>query len=224
MTESPVINPAALEPLFSPNEEPYRYRAPADQKGDPAKIELGRRPSNIPIAQNIRRFVKYWRSNDYPGASDTTRELLHYWFDEEHILQKKNGDGGDKEEGEVEQYPFRYYFCQREAVESFIYLYEVRGIRSLSSLTAEFFNDDAYDAALGVNPKDDRWPKYAFKMATGSGKTKVMSLAIVWSYFHSLYEPDSTLARDFLIIAPNITVSRGSKRTLEMAKSLIAIR
>lgn len=202
MTESPVINPAALEPLFSPHEEPYRYRAPADKKGDPAKIELGRRPSNIPIAQNIRRFVKYWRSNDYPGASDTTRELLHYWFDEEHILQKGSGEG----EGEVEQYPFRYYFCQREAIESFIYLYEVRGIRSLSSLTAEFFNDDAYDAALGVNPKDDRWPKYAFKMATGSGKTKVMSLAIIWSYFHSLYEEGSPLARDFLIIAPNITV------------------
>ncbi len=213
MTDSPVINPAALEPLFSPHEEPYRYRAPADRKGDPAKIELGRRPSNIPIAQNLRRFVKYWRSSDYPGASDTSRELLHYWFDEEHILQKKadgceevggEGEGGGK--GEVEQYPFRYYFCQREAVESLIYLYEVRGIKSLSSLTAEFFKDDAYDAALGVNPKDDRWPKYAFKMATGSGKTKVMSLAIVWSYFHSLYEPDSTLARDFLIIAPNITV------------------
>ena len=200
MTESPMINPAALEPLFSPHEEPCRYRAPADRMGEPAKIEPGRRPSNIPIANNLRRFVKYWRSNDYPGASDTTRELLHYWFDEEHILQKGSG------EGEVEQYPFRYYFCQREAVESFIYLYEVRGIKSLSSLTAEFFDDDAYDAALGVNPKDDRWPKYAFKMATGSGKTKVMSLAIVWSYFHSLYEPDSTLARDFLIIAPNITV------------------
>jgi type III restriction enzyme len=69
MTDSPVINPAALEPLFSPHEEPYRYRAPADRKGDPAKIELGRRPSNIPIAQNLRRFVKYWRSSDYPGAA-----------------------------------------------------------------------------------------------------------------------------------------------------------
>jgi type III restriction enzyme len=43
-------------------------------------------------------------------------------------------------------------------------------------------------------------------MATGSGKTKVMSLAIVWSYFHALREEGSTLARDFLIIAPNITV------------------
>ena len=193
---SPVINPAALEPLFSPHEEPFRYRAPAEKKGDPAKIELGRRPSNIPIAQNLRRFVKYWRSNDYPGASDTSRELLHYWFDEEHILQNNGG----------EQFSFRYYYCQREAVETFIYLYEIRGITTLSNLTAEFFQDDAYDSALGVNPKDDLWPKYAFKMATGSGKTKVMSLAIVWSYFHSLFEEGSTLARDFLIIAPNITV------------------
>ncbi|HPS91732.1 MAG TPA: DEAD/DEAH box helicase family protein [Methanothrix sp.] len=197
---SPIINPAALEPLFSPHEEPYRYRAPAEKEGDPAKIELGRRPSNIPIAQNLRRFVKFWRRNDYPGASETSRELLHYWFDEEHTLQKIN------EGDETEQYPFRYYFCQREAIESLIYLYEIRGITTLSSLTAEFIRDDAYDAALGVSPKDDRWPKYAFKMATGSGKTKVMSLAIVWSYFHSLFEEGSTLARDFLVIAPNITV------------------
>ncbi len=195
-SSSPVINPAALEPLFSPHEEPFRYRAPADKKGDPARIELGRRPSNIPIAQNLRRFVKFWRESDYPGASDTSRELLHYWFEEEHILQNNEG----------EPLSFRYYFCQREAVETFIYLYEVRGITTLSNLTAEFFQDDAYDSALGVNPKDDLWPKYAFKMATGSGKTKVMSLAIVWSYFHSLFEEGSTLARDFLIIAPNITV------------------
>jgi type III restriction enzyme len=193
---SPVINPAALEPLFSPHEEPFRYRTPADKKGDPAKIELGRRPSNIPIAQNLRRFVRQWRESDYPGASDTSRELLHYWFDEEHILQNNEG----------EQFPFRYYYCQREAVETFIYLYEIRGITTLSNLTAEFFQDNAYDSALGVNPKDDLWPKYAFKMATGSGKTKVMSLAIVWSYFHSLFEEGSPLARDFLIIAPNITV------------------
>ena len=43
-------------------------------------------------------------------------------------------------------------------------------------------------------------------MATGAGKTKVMSLAIAWSYFHKLYEPESELARNFLVIAPNIIV------------------
>ena len=41
---------------------------------------------------------------------------------------------------------------------------------------------------------------------TGSGKTKVMSLALAWSYFHKLYEPESELSRNFLVIAPNIIV------------------
>ncbi|MEA3341824.1 MAG: DEAD/DEAH box helicase family protein, partial [Chloroflexota bacterium] len=42
--------------------------------------------------------------------------------------------------------------------------------------------------------------------ATGSGKTKVLSLALAWSFYHKLYEPESGLARNFLVIAPNIIV------------------
>ena len=53
---------------------------------------------------------------------------------------------------------------------------------------------------------DETWRRLVIKMATGAGKTKVMSLAIAWSYFHKLYEPESELARNFLIIAPNIIV------------------
>jgi len=41
-------------------------------------------------------------------------------------------------------------------------------------------------------------------MATGSGKTKVISLALAWSFFHKLYEPESELARNFLVITPNL--------------------
>ncbi|MFA4889741.1 MAG: DEAD/DEAH box helicase family protein, partial [Candidatus Omnitrophota bacterium] len=39
-----------------------------------------------------------------------------------------------------------------------------------------------------------------------SGKTKVMSLLLAWSYFHKLYEPESGLSRNFLLITPNIIV------------------
>ena len=53
---------------------------------------------------------------------------------------------------------------------------------------------------------DEEWPRYVLKMATGAGKTKVLALLIAWSFFHRLYEPDSTLARNFLVIAPNIIV------------------
>jgi type III restriction enzyme len=101
---------------------------------------------------------------------------------------------------------FRYYFCQREAIETLIYLKEVRRIDALSQLIAEFGGAYAETAALGITDDEDAWTRYAFKMATGSGKTKVMSLAIVWSYFHALRESDSPMARHFVVIAPNLTV------------------
>jgi type III restriction enzyme len=50
------------------------------------------------------------------------------------------------------------------------------------------------------------WPRYVMKMATGAGKTKVMSLLIAWCYFHKRYEPDSELSTNFLLLAPNIIV------------------
>jgi type III restriction enzyme len=53
---------------------------------------------------------------------------------------------------------------------------------------------------------DEDWPRYVLKMATGAGKTKVLSLLIAWSFFHKLYEGDSALSRNFLVIAPNIIV------------------
>ena len=43
-------------------------------------------------------------------------------------------------------------------------------------------------------------------MATGSGKTKVMSLLIAWQYFNATAEPDADYAKTFLVIAPNVIV------------------
>ena len=189
------LNLSALEPLFAPHEEPNLHRVRV-KDGQPAVAKRGRRPSPIVIAQNLRRYVKEWRETDYPGASDTTRELLHHWFARDHSTA--TGDGG--------RAVFRYYFCQREAIETLIYLYEVRGVRGLARLMDEFAGPDAATAAAGVNPEEDRWARYAFKLATGAGKTKVMSLAMVWSYFHALRESESPLARHFVVVAPNLTV------------------
>ena len=43
-------------------------------------------------------------------------------------------------------------------------------------------------------------------MATGSGKTWVMAMTIVWSHFHRKTVPGSGLSTNFLIIAPNVIV------------------
>jgi len=164
-------------------------------RGGGAVERKGRRATGIAIAQNLRAMVKEWRDNFYFGASDTSRHLLNYWFGRSHTIGSSDTS-----------YEFRYYFCQREAIETLIYLKEFRKLECLSQLIAEYGGTYSETAALGVTEEEDAWSRYAFKMATGSGKTKVMSLAIVWSYFHSLRESDSPMARHFVVIAPNLTV------------------
>ena len=196
VSTTPIINPAALEPLFANWEEPNAHRIRAEVKGGAARVVKGRRTSRITIAQNLRGEVHEWREMSYVGASDTARQLLAHWFGRPHRMATEEGG----------EYEFRYYFCQQEAIETLIYLKEVRKIEYLSQLVAEFGGPDAETAALGITEEEDAWSRYAFKMATGTGKTKVMSLAIVWSYFHALRESDSTMARHFVVIAPNLTV------------------
>lgn len=144
-----------------------------------------------PLVANIREAVKAWRDTGYAGASATSRALLAWWFTTNHLVEQADGT----------QSEFRYYFAQREAVETVIWLYDVRGVRDKFDLLR-------FDAsgAVSTNMFDEDWPRFVLKMATGAGKTKVLSLLIAWCYFHKLYEPTSELARNFLLIAPNIIV------------------
>ena len=198
-------NASALEPLFKPWEEPTLHRLPNPERGRAAIIAPGRRLSKVPLVRTTRAEVDAWRRADYSGASETSRTLLHHWFLNEHLVKDESG----------QEIPFRYHWAQREAIETFIYLYEVRRVRNVAGLLSEFGDDQLADLALGIPPEQDRWAKYCAKIATGAGKTKIMSLAIVWSYFHSLYETGSDLARHFAVIAPNLTVYERLKDDFE---------
>ncbi len=198
-------NSAALLPLFKPWEEPAQYRTPNPMSGGAALIKPGRRPSKCPLVRSIRAEVDGWRRGGYAGVSDTSRTLLNYWFTTDHLITDDEGNS----------LPFRYHWAQREAMETIVYLYELRRIRNVAQLITEFGDSSLADLAAGISPDEDRWPKNCLKIATGGGKTKVMSLAIVWSYYHSLYEADSDLAKHFLIIAPNLTVYERLKDDFE---------
>lgn len=144
-----------------------------------------------PLVEKIRHGIKLWRDNGYDGACNTTRSLLKYWFMQDHFLPSNDGMF----------LPFRYYFCQREAVESVMWLYEIRQARDPYALI-QFDSSGAISKGMF----DEDWTRYVIKMATGAGKTKVMSLLITWSYFHKRYEKGSDMSTNFLLIAPNIIV------------------
>lgn len=144
-----------------------------------------------PLVAELRKQVKAWRDNNYEGASDTSKALLTWWFKEEHTLYNQDGTS----------YNFRYYFSQREALETVVWLYEVAQVKDKYDLIR-------YNSTGVLSPQmfTEDWLRFVIKMATGAGKTKVMSLLITWAYFHKLYEENSTLAKNFLLIAPNVIV------------------
>jgi len=144
-----------------------------------------------PLVAKLRREVKTWRDSGYDGASSTSIALLNWWFKQNHYLPSKDGT----------TFQFQYYFAQREAIETLIYIYEV--VKAKDKYDLMRFDSSGI---LTAGMFSENWRRYVIKMATGSGKTKVMSLVLAWCYYHKLYEEDSKLARNFLIISPNIIV------------------
>ncbi len=144
-----------------------------------------------PLVHKIRKAVHTWRASGYQNCSETSRALLNWWFAEEHITTMADGS--------MQQ--FRYYYAQQEALETIIYLYEVARVKDKYDLMR-------YDSSSAVSTGhfDEDWLRMVIKMATGSGKTKVISMIITWCYYHKLYEEESQLSTNFLLIAPNIIV------------------
>lgn len=143
-----------------------------------------------PLVSAIRLKVHEFRANDYEGASKTSKSLLNWWFKTPHPIIGTN----------PEEY-FNYFFSQREAIEAIIYLHDVEHVVNQNELLE-------FDGHGLLTPESfaETWRRYVLKLATGAGKTKVLSLALTWSFFHKMYEKDSDMARNFLIIAPNIIV------------------
>ncbi|MFO2560082.1 DEAD/DEAH box helicase family protein [Legionella pneumophila serogroup 1] len=179
----------AIDPHFPTN--PYSILDPDIRwyPGDEDINSIGRDKLIPPLVHKIRIGVNKWRSNNYEGASWVSRALLAYWFDLEHYNTQSDSQ------------PFSWYFAQREAVESAIWLYEV--VKAHDS--CQLLSFDSSGLLQKEHFKED-WPRYVMKLATGSGKTKVLSLLITWCYFHKKYEANSNLSLNFLVVAPNIIV------------------
>ncbi len=156
-----------------------------------------------PFVPELRERIDEWRKNDYSGASETSKALLNWWFKEPHTIFIKDGTS----------ISFQYYFAQREAVETIIWLYDVEKVENKYDLIK-------FDKLGRVSPNmfTEDWLRFVVKMATGAGKTKVMSLILAWSYFHKLYEENSELSKNFLLITPNIIVLDRIKNDFEGLK------
>ena len=194
-----------------PGRDPWK-KPEARLEGRPGYNEVevveGRRPSSLLLVERMREAVDSWREDGYAGASYTTLDLFRWWFEE----AQTQSDSG-----------FAPYWGQREAVETLVYLVEVAGIVDMQELVSTFavlpsstFRFQTTTRGIRqveikgmpepVDMPPPELPRYAFKMATGAGKTLVMAMLITWSYFHARREPRSPMTDNFLVIAPNVIV------------------
>jgi type III restriction enzyme len=135
--------------------------------------------------------VRAWRAGGYKGVTRTTRLLLNYWFYTDHRLASGR--------------PFAYHPSQQEAIETLVFVWEYELVRTRKGLL-ERYGQDLRDVRL---PQHDSFARYCIKMATGSGKTKVMALAVAWQFLNAQCESDQVAAeyaKTFLVIAPNVIV------------------
>src|SRR2546425_685148 len=123
------------------------------------------------FVNHLRDEVRAWREAGYPGTAVVTRRLLEWWFER------------DEERRAIAKC---FFFCQQEAVETVIYLYEVQSRRKM--------------------PETGDLLRYALKLATGTGKTVVMALIVTWATLHKRKVSGSSLSANFLVLVPNLTV------------------
>lgn len=122
-----------------------------------------------------------------------TAELLRWWFQEDYRDTRQAN----------------FHSGQRDAILAIIYAHEVLGTTSLQDL----YEKVAPDALLGngllgeVTAAQHRHPKYAAKMATGTGKTWVLNALLIWQHLNNRANPDDErFTSNFLIVAPGLIV------------------
>jgi len=165
----------------------YWYRTRDDARGQ-MTLELSEGQDDLHTVNQIREDVARWRDAKFEGVTPVTRELLHFW--------------ASKDRGR------RLFFCQLEAVQTVIYLAEILRSGRSPRFKPEFPAADL--AKLVDQPRNaDLLPltRLGCKMATGSGKTVVMSMLIAWAFCNRGRNPgDERFPNAVLVCCPNLTV------------------
>jgi len=145
------------------------------------------------IADDIEAIERGAPSPLLDAVTPVTAELLRWWFHADHR------DGR----------PANFHSGQRDAILAIVYAHEVLASDSLHDLYDRVAPDALLeDGRLGrVTASPNGHPKYAAKMATGTGKTWVLNALLIWQHLNNRADPaDPRFSSNFLIVAPGLVV------------------
>ena len=151
--------------------------------------------ASLELAKRLSDTVNQaWESGELlDQVTPTTQELLKFWFSEEYCsLRNRNFHAG-----------------QRQAILNIIYLHEVMGVKNVAEYYQQLTPDLMPIVDLNtLSQQKYQMPKYAVKMATGTGKTWVMHALLIWQVLNARHEDEKSgrFTKNFLIVAPGLIV------------------
>lgn len=161
----------------------------------PTPLNIGTRDIPLRLARSITSKVnESWANGEMIAkVTPVTRDLLTFWFTEPHTDTRYTN----------------FHEGQKQAILNTIYLHEILGVKAVKDIyeNIEFELLSEIDMAELKKAKYDI-PKYAIKMATGTGKTWVMHALLIWQYLNAKYEETKSTkySKNFLLVAPGLIV------------------
>lgn len=131
----------------------------------------------------------------FEQVSPVTAELLRFWFCEPFVNERN----------------VNFHEGQRQAILNVVYLHEVLKINNVTDIYKAVVPSllPLTDLSMLAKPKYS-FPKYAVKMATGTGKTWVMHALLLWQILNARHteniDDDCRYTQRFLIVAPGLVV------------------
>ena len=198
--------------LNSPYEEPLKHWVLDSQGRATEEIQEGRRESAelVPVPTSaldrhsdstiepyltinkIRKAVKEWRESGHQGAGSVSLDLLEYFASDD-----------------LEPRPF---WCQRECFETLIWLLEAGN--SLTDRKRDRWASLHKHVQNCSREHNEDIIRYAFKMATGTGKTKVMTMVLAWLVLVRKVE-------NVLVITPNLAIKHQLLNLKEQSREMV---
>ncbi len=126
-------------------------------------------------------------------VTPVTSELLRFWFQQDYCDTRE----------------LNFHVGQRAAILNIIYAHEVLGAARLRDLYEAVAPEAMLEGGVLGEVMRERHghPKYAAKMATGTGKTWVLNALLIWQHLNKLATPqDHRFSSNFLLVTPGLIV------------------
>jgi type III restriction enzyme len=126
-------------------------------------------------------------------VTPTTAELLKFWFDEWYMDSRNN---------------LNFHDGQRQAILNTIYCHEILKVTNVSDMYNKVHSTLDLEEGIIEDIMDTKrysFPRYCMKMATGTGKTRVLNALLIRQFLNA-HEGNPGFTKNFLIVAPGLIV------------------